>query len=153
MSGYSKTYKTPFGHCVITFNNNTVCGLKFADSDSNDTVVEDPEFIAKIFSQDNSKIPIQFEGTDFQIKVWNAIKKIPFGQTATYSDIAKVINHPKAVRAVGTATGSNKIAFIIPCHRVVSKNSKTYKYRWGGYIKKALLEWEQNILDTESNLI
>ena len=82
------------------------------------------------------------EGTDFQKSVWKEISKIPYGKTKSYQDIAKAINRPRAVRAVGTACGANKLALIIPCHRVVSSTGKNSGYRWGSEIKEKLLELE-----------
>ena len=151
MTTYEEVYNTPFGVCTIIFHHNTIHALKFYGDSI--VAIDDPEFIDQIFNKDSVNIPIYIEGTEFQRKVWEAARKIPFGTTATYSDIAVMINHPRAVRAVGTALGNNKIAYIIPCHRIVSKSSDALNYRWGGHVKKALLAWEKNVLDTESKLI
>lgn len=82
-------------------------------------------------------------GTPFQRKVWNALRKIPYGSVKTYGDIAKEIGHPKAVRAVGTAVGKNPLAIIIPCHRVVPSSGGIGKFGWGSDIKKKLLDLEK----------
>jgi O-6-methylguanine DNA methyltransferase len=82
-------------------------------------------------------------GTAFQKLVWEQIKKIPYGETRTYSQIAELIGQPKSYRAVANACGQNKLAVIIPCHRVVGKNNLG-GYKWGIEVKKALLELEKN---------
>lgn len=86
--------------------------------------------------------PLIVTGTDFQIKVWQATMKIPAGTVITYSELAQRIGKPRAVRAVANALGANKIAYLIPCHRVVRKNGELGGYRWGLDIKKKLLEAE-----------
>jgi AraC family transcriptional regulator of adaptative response/methylated-DNA-[protein]-cysteine methyltransferase len=88
-------------------------------------------------------VVIIMKGTDFQKKVWDALREIPWGTTLTYADIAEAVGKPKAVRAVGTACGKNSIAFLIPCHRVVTSDGKLGGYRWGIERKKKMLEWEQ----------
>jgi AraC family transcriptional regulator, regulatory protein of adaptative response / methylated-DNA-[protein]-cysteine methyltransferase len=103
-------------------------------------------FIEQIFSEENhqNKKPINLllRGTNFQIKVWEALLKIPTGRLACYEDIAILIDKPTAQRAVGIAIGANHIAFLIPCHRVIQKIGTTGNYRWGEYRKKAILGWE-----------
>jgi AraC family transcriptional regulator, regulatory protein of adaptative response / methylated-DNA-[protein]-cysteine methyltransferase len=89
-------------------------------------------------------------GTNFQIKVWEALLKIPSGRLACYEDIAKLINKPTAQRAVGSAIGANNIAYLIPCHRVIQKVGTTGNYRWGAYRKKAILGWEGAKIGEES---
>jgi len=86
-------------------------------------------------------IDIELEGTDFQKAVWGEMLKIPYGETRTYTEIAEAICKPKAVRAVGTACGQNKLLIIVPCHRVVAKNGL------GGYALG--LEMKQKLLDLE----
>jgi len=86
---------------------------------------------------------LQFlNGTNFQIKVWEALIKIPFGAMVSYEDVAVQIGLPKAIRAVGTAVGKNPISFIIPCHRVIRKNAEFGSYGGGPARKKAILGWE-----------
>lgn len=81
-------------------------------------------------------------GTSFQEAVWQALLKIPHGEVRTYSDIAVQINNPKAIRAVGTAVGSNPVSILIPCHRVLPKAGGIGQYHWGSNVKTALLEIE-----------
>lgn len=88
------------------------------------------------------KHKIKLQGTEFQMKVWLELLKIPRGTTVSYSDIAKRIKKPRAVRAVGTAIGQNPVCVWIPCHRVVGKNGNITKYRYGKEIKKGLLKKE-----------
>ena len=85
---------------------------------------------------------IQLKGTPFQLKVWEAILKIPFGKTMTYGELAAQIGHPKAYRAVANACGKNQYPIIIPCHRICRKNN-IGGYRYGVALKKWLLEYEK----------
>ncbi len=88
------------------------------------------------------KLPIYFEGTEFEILAWNALLKIPYGETRSYLDQAKIINNPKAVRAIGRANGNNLISIIIPCHRVIGKSGKLTGFASGLDDKRFLLELE-----------
>ena len=81
-------------------------------------------------------------GTDFEVRVWEALLHIPMGKLATYSDIAGNIGAPKAARAVGAAVGKNPISFVVPCHRVVGKSGELTGYHWGLTRKRAMLGWE-----------
>ena len=87
-------------------------------------------------------LPLDPEGTDFQHRVWRALRNIPSGTTASYADIARRINAPKSVRAVAQACGANALALAIPCHRVVRSDGALSGYRWGAMRKRALLERE-----------
>lgn len=82
-------------------------------------------------------------GTPFQLKVWAALTEIPLGSTTTYSEIAERIGKPEAVRAVATAIASNKIAMLIPCHRVIRRDGSISGFRWGIRRKKQMLDWEK----------
>ncbi len=88
------------------------------------------------------ELPIYFEGTEFEILAWNALLKIPYGETRSYLDQAKIINNPKAVRAIGRANGNNLISIIIPCHRVIGKSGKLTGFASGLDDKRFLLELE-----------
>lgn len=88
-------------------------------------------------------IPLDIQGTAFQERVWQALRQIPCGSTASYAEVAKAINQPKAARAVAKACSSNPIAVLIPCHRVVKGNGELSGYRWGVERKRALLDSEQ----------
>lgn len=90
----------------------------------------------------NFNLPIHVKGTPFQLAVWDALKELPYGTTASYSEIADRIGHPKAVRAVGAAIGANPLLGIIPCHRVIGKNGKMTGFRGGIPMKEFLLQLE-----------
>ena len=82
-------------------------------------------------------------GTDFEVRVWEMLLKIPLGSMTTYSTIARHMGKPKAARAVGSAVGRNPISFVVPCHRVVGKGGSICGYHWGLTRKRAILGWEQ----------
>jgi methylated-DNA-[protein]-cysteine S-methyltransferase len=86
------------------------------------------------------------KGTDFQQQVWRQLITIKYGQTCSYADIAKGIDNPKAVRAVGAANGRNPLAIVVPCHRVIGSNGKLTGYAWGTSIKAGLLALEKRIV-------
>jgi AraC family transcriptional regulator of adaptative response/methylated-DNA-[protein]-cysteine methyltransferase len=90
----------------------------------------------------NFDLVVDIKGTSFQKKVWTALKKIPYGTTVSYTDIAKQIDAPKSVRAVAQACGANPLAVVVPCHRVVGKNGALSGYRWGISRKQILLRRE-----------
>lgn len=87
-------------------------------------------------------VPLAFDGTEFQVKVWSQLRKIPFGKTISYSDLAERIGNPKAVRAVGAANGQNPFSILVPCHRVISNSGKLIGYSGGLKAKALLLEIE-----------
>ena len=104
-------------------------------------------FAEKIFNTTGSKSPgklnVFVKGTNFQLKVWEALLKIPMGTVTTYQGIAETIDHPKAMQAVGSAVGANHIAYLIPCHRVIRKDGILGPYRWSSTRKKSIIGWEQ----------
>lgn len=87
-------------------------------------------------------LPLDFAGTDFQIKVWQALLAIPFGETRSYRQIAEAIGHPAAVRAVGAANGRNPLSIVAPCHRVIGTNGKLTGFAGGLAVKAFLLQLE-----------
>ncbi|TPN86825.1 bifunctional helix-turn-helix domain-containing protein/methylated-DNA--[protein]-cysteine S-methyltransferase [Aquimarina algicola] len=102
----------------------------------------------QIYNKDWSAIntiKLHLKGTDFQLKVWEALLKIPVGNLTTYGTIANLIQRPKASRAVGTAIGNNPIAFLIPCHRVIQSTGMFGGYMWGTTRKTAIIGWEASI--------
>jgi AraC family transcriptional regulator of adaptative response/methylated-DNA-[protein]-cysteine methyltransferase len=149
---------TPFGECCIVSSTQGICALSFPESHESALYDLSQRFSETDFTQDDQKaaeyvyqifhnpsaIHIHPIGTDFQQSVWNELIKIPVGQTTTYAKIASAIGRPKAVRAVGTAIGSNPIALLIPCHRVVRSDGTLGGYRWGLDIKKMILKWEKD---------
>ncbi len=157
------THETPFGYAFIAVTTRGILELTFlSEHEAIDELIslkntfpraefienqEDTSvFINQIFVETDHKSPLTLlvRGTNFQIKVWEALLKIPSGKLACYEDIAKLIEQPTAQRAVGTAIGSNHIAYLIPCHRVIQKVGTTGNYRWGEYRKKAILGWESS---------
>ena len=97
---------------------------------------------AKPTAWGESKLHVFVKGTNFQIKVWEALLKIPMGGVTTYQDVAENIQNPKAMQAVGSAVGSNHIAYLIPCHRVIRKDGILGEYRWNSTRKKSIIGWE-----------
>jgi AraC family transcriptional regulator of adaptative response/methylated-DNA-[protein]-cysteine methyltransferase len=98
-----------------------------------------------IFTHDWTKpdqVKLHLKGTPFQLKVWETLLKIPAGKLATYKTIAKEVDNPNALRAVGTAIGQNPVAFIIPCHRVIQSAGTFGNYHWGTVRKTAIIVWE-----------
>jgi len=87
-------------------------------------------------------------GTDFEVRVWETLMRIPMGRAITYSDLAGTIGKPKAARAVGAAVGKNPISFVVPCHRVVGKSGELTGYHWGLTRKRAMLGWEAGAVAT-----
>jgi methylated-DNA-[protein]-cysteine S-methyltransferase len=88
------------------------------------------------------ELPLRLEGTSFQMAVWRALLDIPFGRTSTYAEVAELIGHPRAARAVGAANGQNPISIIVPCHRLVGGDGGLTGYGWGLDRKQRLLELE-----------
>ncbi|WP_394666608.1 bifunctional helix-turn-helix domain-containing protein/methylated-DNA--[protein]-cysteine S-methyltransferase [uncultured Chryseobacterium sp.] len=100
-----------------------------------------------IFSKDWSElntIKLHLKGTDFQLKVWESLLTIPMGKLSTYGNLADKIGNPNASRAVGTAIGSNPVAFLIPCHRVIQSTGKIGGYMWGSERKQLIIGWESS---------
>ncbi len=154
---------SPFGRCLIASTDKGVCSLKFVRGNRDDDLVQwlgslwpdaqlkkdtkEMSFLAaRIFSfgfqERSAPVHVFVKGTNFQIKVWEALLMIPFGKAVTYQDIATHIGHPRAVRAVGTAIGKNPIPLLIPCHRVIPKMGDFGNYGEGTARKKAILGWE-----------
>jgi len=96
-------------------------------------------------------LPLDLRGTPFQLKIWSALQKIPYGVTWSYQDLANTIGSPKAVRAVGAANGRNPIPVIVPCHRVIGKNGSLTGFTGGIALKKSLLDLEASFLAIRSN--
>ncbi|MCM3128559.1 methylated-DNA--[protein]-cysteine S-methyltransferase [Paenibacillus provencensis] len=114
-------------------------------------MIENPEKLAPYLTQlieymdgarQSFSLPLDLRGTAFQTKVWRELQQIPFGETRSYSDIAYGIDHPQAVRAVGTANGANPVPIIVPCHRVIGKNNTLTGFAGGLKVKEALLNLE-----------
>lgn len=156
-------HMTPFGEALIGQTARGICGLYFtdpigrqatlntlADNWPKATLVESQAAtytsMTQIFERSKLAEPgtlsLFVKGTNFQIQVWEALLRIPEGMATTYGDVARLIDKPKASRAVGSAVARNGVAYLIPCHRVIRKSGKIDAYRWGGTRKKAMLAWE-----------
>ncbi len=172
MSYIYGVHRTRFGDFMIAINllNNKLISGEFATKINNHNLKEflnailkirpginiqqnqkkTAPFVNKLFNTFRNPIDIEPEllGTPFQVKVWKELLNIPYGTTVCYQDIANKIDNPQAVRAVASSIANNRIAYLIPCHRVIKKSGETHKYRWGSEIKQSMIEWEQNNLDT-----
>jgi AraC family transcriptional regulator of adaptative response/methylated-DNA-[protein]-cysteine methyltransferase len=156
-------HPTPFGYCLLAVTDRGICHLSFVQEGErtqaikllqkgweNAKLTNAPAktrvLVDQIFNPIKNGKPrplhLFLNGTNFQIKVWEALLKIPVGAVASYEDIAARIGLPKASRAVGNAVAQNPVAYIIPCHRVVRKLGEFGNYRWGAARKKAMLGWE-----------
>jgi len=160
--------ESPFGDIIVASTTKGICYIAFADdrelalselknqfpnaayNQFADTIQQNGLFI---FQKDWSKLPdikLHLKGTDFQLKVWDALLKIPMGGLNTYASIAQKINSPQANRAVGSAIGANPVAFLIPCHRVIRSSGETGQYHWGANRKSAIIGWEAAMVNNNA---
>jgi len=156
-------HATPFGECLLAKTDRGICGLNFVQNNDrqpvfasledrwqNASLIEDPDatrpFVERIFDpsegQKSTALHLVLSGTNFQIKVWEALIKIPMGAVVSYENVAAHIGMPRASRAVGNAVGSNPVSFVIPCHRVIRKTAEFGNYGGGVARKLAILGWE-----------
>ncbi len=164
--GLTLTYgfhPSPFGTAIVMTTPRGLCGLALADAGEERaaladmqrrwpkaTYVEDRAQTAgiaeRIFNpalwREDRPLRVVLIGTDFEVRVWETLLKIPMGRYSTYSAIAARVCTPKAARAVGAAVGKNPVCFVVPCHRVVGKNGDITGYHWGITRKRAMLGWE-----------
>ncbi len=152
--------ESPFGRVIVASTPKGVCHMAFFEND-NDAFKTLKEKFPKalythttdniqqnaisIFKQDWNRleeIKLHLKGTDFQLKVWEALLKIPVGGLSTYGNIAREIENPNASRAIGSAIGKNPVAFLIPCHRVIRSKGEFGGYMWGNTRKTAIIGWE-----------
>lgn len=151
---YSAYYKSPIGIFKVTGSDEGVHELEFTDlesasySDIHPCLRECFEQLDEYFANGRTgfSLKLQPEGTVFQQQVWKQLLKIPFGQTASYLDIAMAIGNKKAIRAVGAANGQNKIPIIIPCHRVIGSDGSLIGFGGGIWRKEWLLRHEKAVL-------
>jgi AraC family transcriptional regulator, regulatory protein of adaptative response / methylated-DNA-[protein]-cysteine methyltransferase len=156
-------HPSPFGLALVMVTDYGMCGMAFCDTGDERAGLQDmtrrwpnaqytedsaqtAPYAARIFSSDkwqaNQPLRITMIGTDFEIRVWETLLKIPMGKAVTYGGLAGAIGKPKAARAVGAAVGRNPISFVVPCHRVIGKSGELTGYHWGLTRKKAILGWE-----------
>ena len=145
-------YSSPFGLALIGVCGDTICHVSFMDKNSlkaPQNHLLDEATIREIgthsFGKEAAEYawPLHLSGTLFQHRVWKALQAIPRGETVSYGVLARRIGSPTAARAVGAACGANQIAWLIPCHRVVSATGALGGYRWGTKRKAAMLAWER----------
>lgn len=154
-------HSTPFGMCFIAVADRGVCALSFVDEDRQRNEFElfqqkwrfaqlrhAPEntqaYLHAVFApgKDLKRLTVLAQGTNFQLKVWEALLRIPQGALSTYEQIARAVGSPKAVRAIGSAVAANPVGFLIPCHRVIRKAGQIGEYHWGSARKTAMIGWE-----------
>lgn len=159
-------HECPFGLALVMVTDMGLCGLAFADQGGERASLADmmsrwPEadyvedraasapYAQRIFDtgnwNPNQPLRVIFIGSDFEIRVWETLLRIPLGKASTYSDIATHVGKPTAARAVGTAVGKNPISFVVPCHRVLGKSGGLCGYHWGLTRKRAILGWEAGV--------
>jgi AraC family transcriptional regulator, regulatory protein of adaptative response / methylated-DNA-[protein]-cysteine methyltransferase len=156
-------HPSPFGSALVMATERGLAGLAFADPGKERATLADMKgrWPRASYVEDSARTaaiakrifdPVQWQaeqplrvvliGTDFEVRVWDTLLKIPMGKLVTYSDIAGKMRAPKAARAVGAAVGKNPISFVVPCHRVVGKSGDLTGYHWGITRKRAMLGWE-----------
>jgi AraC family transcriptional regulator, regulatory protein of adaptative response / methylated-DNA-[protein]-cysteine methyltransferase len=156
-------HPSPFGSALVMATERGLAGLAFADPGEERAALADMKarwpraayvedsartaaIARRIFDssqwQQNKPLRVVLIGTDWEVRVWEALMQIPMGRLVTYSDIAGKVRSPAAARAVGAAVGKNPVSFVVPCHRVVGKSGELTGYHWGITRKRAMLGWE-----------
>ena len=161
-------HPSPFGVALVIATGRGLAGLAFADAGEEAGALDDMRrrwpraefrddaartaplarhiFDPRLWQRDRP-LRVVMIGTDFEVRVWETLLKVPIGRATTYSDIAAKVCTPKAARAVGAAVGKNPIAFVVPCHRVIGKSGDLTGYHWGLTRKRAMLGWEAGKTD------
>lgn len=156
-------HHTPFGQALVGITDRGICWLSFLSTADQKAELEKMKshWFNSVFRQDQPltepiitnifsdrkhsilpKLHVLVKGTNFQVKVWEALLRLPIGSLTTYQQIASDIGNPKALQAVGSAVGANHIAYLIPCHRVIRKDGIPGEYRWNSVRKKSIIGWE-----------
>jgi AraC family transcriptional regulator of adaptative response/methylated-DNA-[protein]-cysteine methyltransferase len=156
-------HSSPFGTAIVSASGRGLAGLAFADPGEEQAALADmqrrwpratyledrdgtAELAQRIFDtklwRPEQPLRVVLIGTDFEVRVWETLLKIPMGRAVCYSDIATNIKSPKASRAVGAAIGKNPVSFVVPCHRALGKSGALTGYHWGITRKQAMLGWE-----------
>lgn len=157
-------HETPFGTALVGVTDRGVCWLSFLPEEVTPALeleqmkehwhqsifhqnqARTAAVIGQVFGENSlaqqQKLHLFVKGTNFQVKVWEALLRLPMGAVTTYQGIAEHIHNPKAMQAVGSAVGSNHIAYLIPCHRVIRKDGVLGEYRWSAARKKSMIGWE-----------
>jgi len=162
---------TRFGNIIVASTDKGICYMAFEDCQENalrdlQNTFPNASFLEKnndfqqnalsIFSKDWSQlqtVKLHLKGTDFQLKVWESLLTIPMGKLSAYGNLADKIGYSKASRAVGTAIGSNPVAFLIPCHRVIQSSGKIGGYRWGSDRKQLMIGWESSQVYSDDSIL
>ena len=155
-------HESQFGRALIMVTDRGLCGIGFSDGDDvfalqdmvrrwplatylQDNSMTSP-FAARVFDparwQSDQPLKIIMIGTDFQVRVWQALLDVPMGEACRYGDLARTVGSPKGSRAVGAAVGANPLSFVVPCHRAVGSTGALTGYHWGLTRKRAILGWE-----------
>jgi methylated-DNA-[protein]-cysteine S-methyltransferase len=157
MQQFEHIYSSPIGRIKIVADENCIQALTFIEDTeflSNTDLVESPAVIHQCIdelidyfngSRTRFTVPIHQSGTDFQQKVWKELYEVPYAKTMSYAELAKKLGDPKVIRAAASANGKNKIAIIVPCHRIIGSDSNLTGYAWGLAKKKWLLQHEFRI--------
>lgn len=169
---YHAFHPSPFGQVLLMVTEHGLAGLAFADPGEEQAALDDmtsrwpkavyiedramtAPYVSRIFDKEewspDSPLNVVFIGTDFEIRVWETLLRIPMGKATTYSDIAAKLGKPSAARAVGTAVGRNPISFVVPCHRVIGRTGSLCGYHWGLTRKRAILGWEAGVTGAVAN--
>lgn len=151
---------SPFGEIMVASTSKGICHLAFTDNHQQSLELLKSQFPKAsfkqhldmiqqnalfIFTHDWNKLDelkLHLKGTEFQLKVWETLIKIPVGRVSSYGGVARKMNRPKAARAVGSAVADNPVAYLIPCHRVIQSTGQIGEYHWGGNRKTAMIGWE-----------
>ena len=148
---FTEYYQSPIGIIEITGTNDKIKSIFFVDqinenAESNQYLKKAGKQLEEYFAGQRKEFSLdfEFEGTDFQKRVWKHLLEIPFGETISYFDIASALNNRGSIRAVGTANGKNKLSIVVPCHRVIGSDGKLTGYAGGLWRKEWLLSHEFN---------
>ncbi len=151
---------SPFGEIIVASTPKGICHMSFAEDhkeaiknltsifpkanyqNSADGIQKNAIRIFNLDWESLDKIKLHIKGSDFQLKVWQALLNIPMGQLSSYQNIANLIKSPKASRAVGNAVGQNPVAYLIPCHRIIQSTGALGDYHWGHIRKTSMIGWE-----------
>ena len=159
---YTGFHHSPFGKYLLAVSSEgRVCNLQFIDDEeaalselerqwSASKLIQNPERTGLIASNlFNTETPdpvgLLLRGTPFQLKVWEALLKIPMGELVSYQLVAEYVNNPRGFQAVGSAIGKNPVAYLVPCHRVIKKAGQISEYRWSSTRKSAIIGWEARV--------
>ena len=151
----SHIYHSPIGQICITAEDGCITELVFKEDTTPDSIIYTEYDLPNVIHQCVDElleyfsgtrrtftVPINQKGTEFQLKVWNELYELPFGKTLSYADLAKKLGDPKVIRAAASANGKNKIAIIVPCHRIIGTDQSLVGYAWGKARKRWLLQHE-----------